>query len=180
MKLDQAVYYGKPEDASGRMPKEMEVYRFLDGLGIAYARVDHEAVPTVEACAEIERLLEVPVCKNLFLCNRKKTEFYLLLLPGEKSFRAGELARELGCARLSFADASFMEKFLGLMPGSVSILGLMNDKEKRVRLLIDREILQQKYIGCHPCVNTSSLRLEMKDILERFLPAVDHPYTAVG
>lgn len=179
MKLDQTIYQGRPQDAAERMAKEMAVYDLLDSLQIPYERVDHEAVPTIEACKEIEALLGIGICKNLFLCNRQKTAFYLLMIAGEKTFKTKELSSQLGCARLSFADASYMEAFLDITPGSVSVMGLMNDKDKRVRLLIDEDLLQETYLGCHPCVNTSSLKLKTTDILEKFLPAVEHDHTLV-
>ena len=72
-----------------------------------------------------------------------------------------------------------MEELLGVTPGSVTVLGLMNDTENRVRLLIDREVLESEYLGCHPCINTSSLKLRMRDVLEKFLPRVHHDYTVV-
>lgn len=163
----------------GRILKEMAVYELLEELEIPYLRVDHEAAATVDDCQGVDEALGIHICKNLFLCNRQKTDFYLLMMPGLKKFKTKELSAQLGVARLSFAEAEYMEEFLNITPGSVSVLGLMNDKEHRVRLLIDRDLLQDEYVGCHPCVNTSSLKLRMTDILEKFLPYVGHAYTAV-
>ena len=164
---------------NGRLLKEMSVYELLDDLGISYLRVDHEAAATVDDCHEVDEALGIHICKNLFLCNRQKTDFYLLMMPGLKKFKTKELSAQLGTARLSFAEAEYMEAFLNITPGSVSVMGLMNDKEHRVRLLIDQELLQDEFVGCHPCVNTASLKIRMKDILEKFLPHVGHDYTAV-
>lgn len=163
----------------GRLLKEMAVYELLDRLEISYQRVDHEAAATVDDCHDVDEALGIHICKNLFLCNRQKTDFYLLMMPGLKKFKTKELSAQLGVSRLSFAEAEYMEEFLDITPGSVSVLGLMNDREHRVRLLVDRELLQDEFVGCHPCVNTSSLKLRMKDILEKFLPHVGHEYTAV-
>lgn len=163
----------------GRLLKEMAVYELLEKLEIPYLRVDHEAAATVDDCNDVDEALGIHICKNLFLCNRQKTDFYLLMMPGLKKFKTKELSAQLGTARLSFAEAEYMEEFLNIMPGSVSVMGLMNDKEHRVRLLIDRELLQDEFVGCHPCVNTASLKIRMKDILEKFLPHVGHDYTAV-
>ena len=163
----------------GRLSKEMAVYELLEKLEIPYLRVDHEAAATVDDCHDVDEALGIHICKNLFLCNRQKTDFYLLMMPGLKKFKTKELSAQLGTARLSFAEAEYMEEFLNIMPGSVSVMGLMNDKEHRVRLLIDRELLQDEFVGCHPCVNTASLKIRMKDILEKFLPHVGHDYTAV-
>ena len=164
---------------NGRLLKEMAVYELLEKLEIPYLRVDHGAAATVDDCHDVDEALGIHICKNLFLCNRQKTDFYLLMMPGLKKFKTKELSAQLGVARLSFAEAEYMEAFLNITPGSVSVMGLMNDQEHRVRLLIDRELLQDAYVGCHPCVNTSSLKLRMKDILEKFLPYVGHEYTAV-
>ncbi|MFG6336083.1 MAG: prolyl-tRNA synthetase associated domain-containing protein [Lachnospiraceae bacterium] len=163
----------------GRLLKEMAVYELLDKLEIPYLRVDHKAAATVDDCHDVDEALGLHICKNLFLCNRQKTDFYLLMMPGLKKFKTKELSSQLGVSRLSFAEAEYMEEFLDITPGSVSVMGLMNDRDHRVRLLIDRELLQDEFVGCHPCVNTSSLKIRMKDILEKFLPCVEHEYTAV-
>ncbi len=173
------LYNGRPTDLSGRLDKEKRVYDLLDELGIEYARVDHPAAETMEACEEIEKVLGVEICKNLFLCNRQKTDFYLLMTPGSKPFKTKDITKQLGCARLSFAGAEFMQEFLNITPGSVSVMGLMNDKENRVRLVIDKDILDGEYIGCHPCINTSSLSIKTQDIINKFLPAVTHEPTIV-
>ncbi|MDO4490498.1 MAG: prolyl-tRNA synthetase associated domain-containing protein [Lachnospiraceae bacterium] len=168
------VEKGRPGDCTGRLPREIAVYDLLDSLGIQYQRADHEVKMTIEACADVDRAMDIRICKNLFLHNSKKTEFYLLMMPGEKKFVTKEVSRMVGSTRLSFADESYMEEYLNLTPGSVTILGLMNDKENRVHLLMDREVAESEYLGCHPCINTSSLKIPTKDILEKFLPAVHH------
>lgn len=143
-------------------------------------RVDHDETPSIEACGEVEKLLGIEICKNLFLCNRQKTQFTLLLMPGRKEFRTKELSAQLGCSRLSFADAERMQEFLGVTPGSVSVLGLLNDTEKHVRLVIDRDALAHEYFGCHPCRNTTSLRIKTADLTGRILPALGHEPTYVN
>ena len=172
--------YGRPADCADRLQKEQRCYDLLDSLGIEYGRVDHPAAETMEACAEIDKVLGCEMCKNLFLCNRQQTDFYLLLLKGEKPFKTKDVSHELGVSRLSFADGEDMEKYLDITPGSVSILGLMNDKEKKVRLLIDRDLVNDEYIGCHPCINTSSLRIRREDIFEKIIPATGRDYTLVN
>ena len=164
---------GKPTDTQGRLDKEIRVYDFLDSLGVTYQRIDHEAAMTMEACEEIDRMLEATICKNLFLCNRQETQFYLLMLPGDK------VSAQIGSSRLSFAKAEYMEQYLDITPGSLSVLGLMNDKDRMVRLLIDEDVLTGEYIGCHPCINTSSLRLLTKDLVEKIIPAMEHEPTIV-
>ena len=165
---------GRPEDTAGRLEKEIRTYDFLDSLGVAYQRIDHEAAMTMEACEEIDKMLDATICKNLFLCNRQETSFYLLMIPGDKKFKTKELSSQIGSARLSFAKDPYMEEFLDITPGSMSVLGLMNDKENRVQLLIDEDVLRGKYIGCHPCINTSSLRLRTEDLLQKIIPAMEH------
>lgn len=177
MYIDPTIYTARPADE--RLPKEMAVYDLLEELEMPFERVDHEVMPTIEACQGVDQLLGIEICKNLFLCNQQKTKFYLLLMPGSKKFVTKELSRQIQSARLSFAKENFMEELLGVTPGSVTVLGLMNDTENRVRLLIDREVLESEYLGCHPCINTSSLKLRMRDVLEKFLPRVHHDYTVV-
>lgn len=169
---------GRP-DPAGLTAREIAVYDFLEKLEIPFARMGHDAAETMEACAEIDTRLGVRMCKNLFLCNRQQTDFYLLLMPGDKPFKTKELSGQLGVARLSFASGEKMEEYLGLLPGSVSVMGLMNDKTHAVRLLIDSDLLREERLGCHPCVNTASLNIAMQDILQKFLPATGHAYTAV-
>ena len=170
--LDPTVYTGAPESAGGRSETEMRTYAFLDSLGVTYQRADHEHTDTIEACEAVERLLGIRICKNLFLNNRQGTQFYLLMMPGHKVFKTRELSNLLGTARLSFASPENMERLLGLRPGSVTVLGLINDRERQVQLVIDRDVLRDEYIGCHPCVSTSSLKLRTADLLERILPAL--------
>lgn len=165
---------GRPADCAGRLPKEIRCYDLLDSLGIAYQRIDHEAAMTMEACEEIDRTLNAVICKNLLLCNRQRTRFYLLMLPGEKHFKTSVLSKEIGSSRLSFASPEDMAALLDITPGSVSVLGLMNDHRNQVELLMDSEIVKGEYFGCHPCINTSSLRLKMSDLMEKILPAMGH------
>lgn len=168
------IFKGRPENISERCDKERMVYELLDKLNIEYLRADHPAAETMEACIEINENLGVKMCKNLFLCNRQKTDFYLLIMPGDKPFKTKELSAQINSARLSFASSEYMERFLNITPGSVSVLGLMNDTELNVRFLADKELLKDEYIGCHPCVNTSSLKIKTEDILNKFLPYTNH------
>ena len=156
---------GRPIDTTGRLDKEIRVYDFLDFLNISYERVDHEAAMTMDACQEIDKVMGTAMCKNLLLCNRQKTNFYLLLMPGEKVFQTKELSSQLGVSRLSFAPAEPMEEYLDITPGSLSVLGLMNDKNMQVQLIIDAPVLENEHIGVHPCINTSSLKLKTEDLI---------------
>lgn len=179
--IDPTIYTGRPHDVSSRSLKEIRTYDLLDQLNITYQRLDHDAIFTIEGCRQIDQLLKIEICKNLFLCNAQKTSFYLLMTPGGKKFRTSEISHQIGSSRLSFAQPEYLEKFLDLTPGSVSILGLMNDKENHVRLLIDKDVIDgHDFIGCHPCINTSSLKIKTADILEKFLPHINHPYQLVS
>lgn len=167
---------GRPENTDNRLNKEIRVYDFLDKLGIQYQRIDHEAAMTMEACEEIDHALgdNTTICKNLFLCNRQETDFYLLLMPGDKPFKTKDLSAQIQSARLSFAKPEYMEKYLDITPGSVSVLGLMNDSEKKVQLLIDEDVMKEPYFGCHPCINTSSLKFTTEDLMQKIIPALEH------
>lgn len=170
---------GRPADIAGRLEKEIRSYDLLDSLGIEYDRVDHEPAMTMEICEEIDRALGAAICKNLFLCNRQQTDFYLLMMPGDKPFKTKDLSAQIGSSRLSFGTPEYMESLLDITPGSLSLLGLMNDAERRVRLLIDKDLLLGEYIGAHPCINTSSLRLRTSDIIDKLIPALKHSPTYV-
>lgn len=190
------VFKGRPTDIGQRLEREVRVYDLLDTLGVWYERVDHEPAMTMEVCAQIDeafgrvrgaeaasiedRESHPVICKNLFLCNRQKTRYYLLMMPGDKKFLTKDLSAQINSARLSFAGDEDMLAFLDVTPGSVSVMGLMNDKENRVQLLIDGDVLRSDYVGCHPCMNTSSLRLKVSDLMDRILPAIHHnPITVV-
>lgn len=171
---------GRPADTTGRLEKEIRTYDLLDSLRITYERVDHEEANTMEACAAVDEVLAPAViCKNLFLCNTQKTKFYLLMIRNDKKFKTKEISKQINSARLSFAPPEFMEEYLDITPGSASVMGLMNDRDNQVTLLVDEDVLAAEYFGCHPCINTSSLRLKVKDVFETFLKAVNHEYITV-
>ncbi len=170
---------GRPEDMSGRLDKEIRCYDFLDKLNVEYQRVDHEAADTMEICEEIDKALGAVICKNLFLCNRQETVFYLLMIPADKVFKTKDISAQIGSSRLSFANADHMMKYLDITPGSVSVLGLMNDTENAVTLLIDEDVLKDEYFGCHPCINTSSLKIKTDDLMQKIVPALNHNHIIV-
>ena len=165
---------GRPENFSERLPKERRCYELLDRLGLCYQRVDHEVTMTMEACEAVDQVLGAPTCKNLLLCTRNKSQFYLLMLPGDKVFKTSDLSKQIGSSRLSFAEGSYMEEFLDITPGSLSVLGLMNDHAGRVQLLIDEDVLKQPWLGCHPCINTTTLRLRTQDVMDILIPEMGH------
>jgi len=172
MQIDKTLYTGRPDNE--RIAKEQRCYELLDSLGVEYWRADHEYVFTMEGCLEIEKVLGCGICKNLFLTNRQQTDVYLLLMPGAKPFKTKILSKQIGSARLSFASHEQMEELLDITPGSVSVLGLMNDKEKKVQLLMDEDLLKEEFFGCHPCINSSTLKFRTADLMERIIPAMGH------
>ncbi|MBQ9801975.1 MAG: prolyl-tRNA synthetase associated domain-containing protein [Clostridia bacterium] len=173
------LYEGRPTDCAARTERELGAYDFLDALGVAYHRIDHEPAMTMAVCEEIDVALSATICKNLFLTNRQGTAFYLLMMPGDKPFKTKDLSAQLGTARLSFGSAEKMEELLHTAPGSASVLGLMHDRENAVQLVIDREVLAGEFVGCHPLVNTSSLRLRTADLTQKILQALHHTPTVV-
>ena len=177
MTVSPAAHNTRPEGELSSF--ETAAFDRLEALGIPYDQVSHEAAYTMEACAAISDALGIRICKNLLLCNRQKTEFYLLTMPEDKPFHTKDLSRQIGSSRLSFAPPELMESLIGCQPGSASVLGLMNDPDCRVRLLMDREVAEAEWFGCHPCKNTCSLRIRTRDLLDRFLPAVGHTVTLV-
>ena len=169
---------GNPNDKS-RLEKENAIYDFLDKLQIDYDRVDHDAAFTIEACLDVEKVLKCNICKNLFLRNSNSSQYYLLLMPGDKQFKTKVLSKEINSTRLSFADEDKMLEYLNITPGSVSVFGLFFDKNNDVELLIDEDLLKDEYIGFHPCINTSTLKIKTGDLLNKILPEIKHEYTIV-
>ena len=170
---------GRPESLEGREAKEIRCYELLDSLGIEYMQADHESAETMAVCEEIDKVLDATICKNLFLCNKQQTKFYLLMMPGPKPFKTKLLSKQIGTSRLSFATPEHMESLLDITPGSCSLLGLMNDRDGRVRLIVDRDVLSGEYVGCHPCINTSSLKISTADAFGSLISAMGHEMTVV-
>ena len=172
MYIDQTRYTARPTDQ--RIPQELAIYDKLEELSIPYVRVDHDRADTIEICHEVERVLGSQICKNLFLCNRQQTDFYLLMMPGDKPFKTKFLSAQLGCSRLSFADDGHMRDYLQTVPGSVSALELLFDTNHRVQLVIDKDLMADEFISGHPGISTSTLQLKREDLL-KFVESTGHP-----
>jgi len=170
------VFKGRPQDTAGREEREVRVYDYLDSLGIEYMRTDHpdNLAYTMEDCRKIDAALETKLCKNLFLCTANKKQFFMLLIPGDKPFKTKYITSQIGTGRLSFADEAKMLEYLDIKPGAVSLMGLMNDHDNNVKLLVDKELLDEEYLGCHPCVNTASMKIKVADAFGPYLKAVHH------
>ena len=174
------VEKGRPASVEGRLKKEIKAYDLLDSLAIEYERADHDAAMTMEACLEIDATLGAKTCKNLFLTNRQQTAFYLLLIPGDKPFKTKDISAQIGSSRLSFGSHELMEELLDITPGSLTVLGLMNDLDHDVTLLIDEDVLKNEFFGCHPCINTSTVKFKTSDLVEKLIPALKHRPTMVN
>lgn len=172
MEISPLYHNARPEGTL--LPQEDAAFGILEELGIGYDRVSSAPADTMEKCAAVSQMLGVPICKNLFLCNRQKTQFYLLCMGPEKPFHTKDLSRQIGSARLSFAPEEKLWELLRCTPGSATILGLMNDTGNQVRLLMEREVYEAEYLSCHPCICTSSLKVKTSDILNTFLPYTGH------
>ena len=178
MEKDYQLFTGRPQNAEC-IPMEEKVYDFLDNLGIDYKTLKHPAAFTIEECNKVRDKVNAPVFKNLFLTNKQQTNFYLLVMPGEKVFKTKYLSAQINSARLSFANEDFMQRYLGVTPGSVTPLGLINDKDKTVRVLFDRDVLAYDEFACHPCINSASVILRLKDMTDKVVAATGHNITWV-
>lgn len=175
--VDPVLYKGRPTEKRSEL--EEDCYDLLDNLEIEYERADHSAAATIEDCAAVEGVIGVHICKNLLVCNRQQTDFYLVMMPGDKPFRTKDFSARLGISRVSFASPDAMKRLIRLTPGSVSILGLQYDTERRVKLCIDEEIAKSEYIRCHPNLNTSTLKIRTADMLTKLLPYLGHKPTII-
>ena len=175
------LFNGRPSDLSDRSEKEIRVYDLLDSLNIEYFRLDHAPAfgSEEELCKEIEESLGARICKNLFLANRQRTKFYMLMIPEHKVFRSSDISKQAGSSRLHFAESEYMEELIGCSSGSASVMGLMNDTNHRVQLLVDDDVINSEYVGCHPCINTSSLRIKSEDVFGKFVKATGHDFIIV-
>lgn len=173
MYIDRNIYDVAP-DFNGRTEKEIRVYELLNKLGIQFQRIEHDPAFTIDACKDIDEMFGTPLCKNLFLCNATKKKFYMLMMPGDKAFDTKELRSQIGSSRLSFAPGEYMESILDISPGSLTVLGMANDKDNKVQLIIDKAVIDEPFICCHPAVNTASLKIKTEDIMDIFLPYTNH------
>ncbi len=177
MYINHETYNVHPEKTETK--KEMESYLFLEENGVDYIRAEHDEAATIELCLGVEEVIGAKICKNLLLCNRQQTKFYMLLIPGDMNFKTKYLSKQINSSRLSFASGEQMEKMLNVSPGSLTVLSLMYDKEKEIELLIEKNVFKDEYFGCHPCVNTATVRFSTADLKEKVLPALGREYTVV-
>ena len=177
MEISPLYHNSRPEGQL--LPQEEAAFAALESLGMDYDRVSHDHADTMEKCAEVSRVLGMPICKNLFLCNRQKTQFYLLAMSPDMPFHTKDLSHQIGSSRLSFAPEEYLWELLHCTPGTATVLGLMNDTEHKVRFLMEKEVYESEYLSCHPCLCSSTLKLKTADILQKFLPSTGHDVTVV-
>lgn len=155
--------------------KKENVYKKLDELNIKYKKVDHKAVFTMEEMAELNLDNEDELVKNIFIRDDKKINYYLVLIAGNKRVNLKELRNNLGLRPLTFASEEDLEKYLGLHKGSVTVLGVLNDTNHIVKVLIDEDIKKIQEIGVHPNENTASIWLKLEDV-EKILNYTENDY----
>lgn len=149
------------------------VCSYLDNLGINYKKIEHSPAATMEECKKIEEILDNAICKNLLLRTTNGSAYYLLILRNDKQFVTSRISKLLGSSRLSFASGEEMESLLNTTPGSLSILSLIFDKEKKIKLAVDRDAVENEFFCCHPCDNTATLKIKASDITDIFIPSLE-------
>lgn len=155
-------------------PTEKKVFKTLDKLKIPYECVTNDVVEAMEECKEIDAKLGTEIRKSIFLCNKKKTSFFLVVMPAEKSLDTAALSSKIGVPHLSFAAPEYMQEHLGSLPGSASVMGLINDEDDYVQLIVDKEVADEEWFGCNPGINTAHLKMKTSDLLNKFLPHIRH------
>lgn len=160
--------------ADERMPLERKFYDTLEKLKIPYEQVDNDPASSMEECAEVDKAIGTEIRKNVFLCNQKKTTFFLLVMPADKAFDTSSFSKKLGVSHMSFAPQEKMLEHLGTTPGSASVAGLLTDEDDYVQVIIDKEVAEAEWFGCNPGINTSHLKFKTKDLLQKYLPAIHH------
>ena len=177
MYINEKTFTTHPDSTTTQ--KEMQSYLFLEENGVEYVRAEHDEAATIELCEGVEKVIGAKICKNLLLCNRQQTKFYMLLIPGNMPFKTKYLSAQINSSRLSFASGEKMEELLNVSPGSLTVLSLMFDREENVELLIEKNVFNDGYFACHPCVNTATVKFKTEDLKGKVLPALNRNYTVV-
>ena len=158
---------------NNQSPNNNKIYNFFNKNKINYIRKDHKPIFTTLDSKKLKLNLNGTSTKNLFLRNKKGDRHFLLCISEEKKVNLKELEVILNSSKLSFASPERLKNILGILPGSVSLLSLINDEFKKVEVLIDLDIWNADYIQCHPLTNTSTISLKIKD-LKKFLEKIGH------
>lgn len=157
-----------------------KVIEILKENNIDFEVFNHEAFVSMDQYEVIEGKIGCKIPKNLFLCNRQETVFYLLIMPGDKIFKTKDISAQINSSRLSFGNKDYLNKLLSCYKGSTSVLGLLFDKENRVNLLIDEDILKEEYLGFHPCDNNFTIKIKKEDLISKIIPLTKHDYKIVN
>lgn len=160
-----------------RLQTRKQVLQLLDENRIPYELHEHERAFTIDDCLQMSFIDEnVTICKNIMLCNRQKTQFYLMLLKPRTPFRTAVVSKALGVSRLSFAPEEALEEKLHLTSGSVSPLGLMFDRDHEITLCYEPGICDTKQIAFHPCDNAATVIFTQEAFWKQVIPALGiHP-----
>ncbi len=153
---------------------EKEVYGKLNELNISFDRVDNDVVESMEECLEIDKKLGTEIRKTIIVCNEKKTQFYLIVLPSEKRFDSKEFRNKMECSRVSFAKVEDMERVLGVLPGSATVMSVIKDNDNIVQVVIDKEVADEEFFGCNTGANTRHIKIKTKDLIDVILPNLNH------
>lgn len=162
-----------PRDGQ-RTPLELKMYDTLERLNIPYTHVDNDSAYTMEECAEVDKVIGAEIRKSVFLCNQKKTTFFLLVMPAAKAFDTASFSHKLGVSHMSFAPEEKMLEHLGTTPGSASVAGILCDEDDYVQVIVDKEVAESEWFACNPGINTSHLKFRTEDLLKKFLPKNHH------
>ena len=172
--MELIVKQGRPEDFDKRPEKEQRVYEFLDELGIDYLYLDHQEEFSMGDAADADEAIGVVGAKNVFLRDKKRRNYFLILVNGTKRIDLKPISELTGIKKLTFCHEDDLDEVLGLTPGAVTPLGLLNDPEGRVQLIIDESLQDEELFAMHPCVNTVTIRMSNQDFMNTVIPAMGH------
>ena len=166
------VYTTSPEKFKNELQEK--VYKTLGKLFIKFERVETDEAITMEDCIEIDKKLNMKMVKTLFVTNRQKTNFYLFITCGNKRFDSKRFSSELNISRVSFADSSLMEEILNTKVGATTIFSVLIDKENKINVIIDKDVLNEEYYGCSDGTTTGYMKVKTEDIINKLLPYSNH------
>lgn len=143
---------------------------FLNENGIEYEKFTHNSVSSIEECKEIESIVGGEICKNLLLRNTPGTAYFLLSMKGNKAFVTKDISKKLGVSRLSFVSPEEMLLLVNTAPGSLGLMSLIFDENKKIRFAVDKDLLENEFFCCHAGINTCTLKIKTQDVFEKLLP----------
>ena len=156
------------------MNTEQAVYDALKNMGIAYDVVQHAPASSMEECAWVMEPLNATCVKNIFLCPRNQSRFYLLITRPEAKLKTSDISKQAGASRLAFAPEEKLWHYLREKPGAISPMGLIFDEGREVTVLVDEALRKAPRVAFHPCVNTASLALSSDDFFDVYLKTLGY------